>query len=455
MFEKIKFLEDYENETIKQYFELKKYYKIYSQKKEDKQNKFYKSIYLQNRENNEIFSINRSLENETNKYKNLISLKVKELNRITKENELIPLFVTFTNPSKFHPFVCVNKEQNLYELNKNYAFFDLKECITESYKNINMIYREFYKNIKTFSKDIKFIKIVEPHKSLICHLHRVFYIHKKDIEVIQNKYKNVCKKHKLKQCKFKILRNAKGSSYITKYILKNFSEEDLHSLNGYKKLHKIRMFSMSNLNLKTSDFKKLYFNNKDLNKKVIEEIKTGVSIYDNLYQFYTLNTKITTEKIDENGEIRKETKNSNDVYLFTIYRKMQKEKVETEKTKIVKEFDRKIETFDRKFFINENKKVIEKEETLYKNKYINKYQKKYYYEIIDNYLDLISSEKVYIINKYLLKEKKENETKMIYKTKKVVIKNKKKVLYDNERFKIVKIDFQKEEEKLKEFNKVA
>ena len=40
MFDKIKFLENYENETIKQYFELKKSYKTYSKKKEEKQQEF-------------------------------------------------------------------------------------------------------------------------------------------------------------------------------------------------------------------------------------------------------------------------------------------------------------------------------------------------------------------------------------------------------------------------------
>lgn len=84
---------------------LKNITKYIVKKKKINKINFIKVFIYKNRENNEIFSINRSLENETNKYKNLISLKVKELNRITKENGLIPLFVTFTNPSKFHPFV--------------------------------------------------------------------------------------------------------------------------------------------------------------------------------------------------------------------------------------------------------------------------------------------------------------------------------------------------------------
>ena len=449
MFDKIKFLENYENETIKQYHELKKYYKIYSQKKEDKQQKYFNSVIIKNTKNNEIFTIKKDLKSETKKYKQIISLKVKELNRITQENNLIPIFITLTNPSKFHPFVSVKNQKNTYKLNKNYEFDDLKTCINESYINIKEIYRELYKNIHKLNKNIKFTKIIEPHKSLVCHLHRLIFINKKDIESVKRKYKNILKKHNLKSCQFEVLKKIKGSSYITKYILKNFNDDDLHSLNGYKKLHKIRMFSMSNLDLKSDYFKKLYFNNKELNLKVIKEIKNKTSKYDNLYQFYTLNTQIIHENIDENGEIRKKTINKNKGNLFTIYKKTQKEETER-KTKILK-FDREIETYN-KDIIKENEKI--NEENDFKNKFKNKFHKKNYYEIIDDYLDLKTFDKVYLIKKYKIEEKK--EIVLINKIKKLIIKNNEnKILYDNEKFKICFVDFKKEEEKLQELKKVS
>ena len=77
MFDKIKFLENYENETIKQYFELKKYYKVYSEKKEEKQQNFFNSVYIQNKKNGEIFTIKKDLKSETKKYKQLTSLMQK------------------------------------------------------------------------------------------------------------------------------------------------------------------------------------------------------------------------------------------------------------------------------------------------------------------------------------------------------------------------------------------
>ena len=217
MFDKIHFLEDYENETIKQYHELKKYYKIYSEKKEEKQQEFYNKVYIQNKKTDEIFTIKKTLRSESQKYKQLISLRVKELNRITRENNLIPVFITLTNPSKFHPFVSIKNQKNTYKLNKNYEFDDLKISIDESYKNIKEIYRELYKNIKTEHKETKFTKIIEPHKSLICHLHRLIFVKKENLESVKRKYLNILKKHNLKSCRFEILKKIKGSSYITKY----------------------------------------------------------------------------------------------------------------------------------------------------------------------------------------------------------------------------------------------
>ena len=449
MFDKIKFLENYENETIKQYHELKKYYKLYSQKKEEKQQEFYNKVYIQNRKTDEIFTIKKTLKSETQKYKQLTSLRVKELNRITQENNLIPVFITLTNPSKFHPFVSVKNQKNTYKLNKNYDFNDLKNCIDESYKNINIIYRELYKNIKTEHKETKFTKIIEPHKSLVCHLHRLIFVKKENLESVKRKYLNILKKHNLKSCKFEILKKIKGSSYITKYILKNFNDEDLHSLNGYKKLHKIRMFTMSNLKLSSSIFSKLYFNNKELNKKIIEDIKNKKSKYDNLYQFYTLNTTIICENIDENGEIKTKIINKNKENLFTIYKKTQKEEVERKTKELV--FDRQIETYNKNFVFEENKKI--NEENDYKNKFKNKFQKKFFYEVEEKFLDL-NFETIYILNKYKILEDKERI--FVNKIKKLVIKNKEnRIFYDNERYKLVKVDIQKELRKNEEFKKVS
>ena len=100
----------------------------------------------------------------------------------------------------------------------------------------------------------------------------------------------------------------------------------------------------------------------------------------------------------------------------------------------------------------ENKKI--NEENDFKNKFKNKFQKKYFYEIIDEYLFLQTFEKVYVVNKYKVLEDKERI--FVNKIKKLVIRNKEnKIFYDNERYKLVKVDIQKELRKNEEFKKVS
>ena len=169
-----------------------------------------------------------------------------------------------------------------------------------------------------------------------------------------------------------------------------------------------------------------------------------------MYQFYTENTQIIVENIDENGEIKTKIINKNKDSLFKIYKKTQKEEVERKTKKLI--FDRKIETYNKNFVYEENKKI--NEENDFKNKFKNKFQKKYFYEIVDEFLFLQTFEKVYVVNKYKILEDKERI--FVNKIKKLVIKNKEnKIFYDNERYKLVKVDIQKELRKNEEFKKVS
>ena len=102
------------------------------------------------------------------------------------------------------------------------------------------------------------------------------------------------------------MKDAKGSSYIIKYLLKNYNTEEIQKFDGYKKNHKIRIFTMSNLSLSSSIFQKLYYSNEKLNKKITEQIKKGkLKKYNNLYDFYTKNT--TIKEVNENNEIIKKS----------------------------------------------------------------------------------------------------------------------------------------------------
>ena len=256
----------YKHPLVQEYKYLirKKYQKV-SEVRELKSNRFLSKCIIKNVLNDEMFTIKQDVLEEFNETKNLIYLKCKELERMTKEEDLEPIFITLTNPSEFHPFITSKDKTKFVELNPNFNFLNLEDSIDESYINVNKIFREFYKNVKKReNKSMKFIKMIEPHRSLICHLHRILYIKKGTYLNVEEKFNRIKEKFELEQCKMERLTDSRGSSYIIKYLLKNNKTEDIRNFDGYKKNHNIRIFTMTNLPLSTTIFKKLYYSNKEL-----------------------------------------------------------------------------------------------------------------------------------------------------------------------------------------------
>lgn len=351
----------FNNNSLKNEYEYlinEKYLEI-SKKHEEKTNKYLEKCLLKNNLTNELIKFQKDIIKDFNKYKNLTYLRAKEVDRIAKEEELEPIFITLTNPSEYHPFKTSkekDKEKRKFiGLNYKFNFLNLENRIDESYENINNIFRELYKNIKVReNKKMKFIKVIEPHASLVCHLHAILYINKESYLKVVKQFNNIKKKYNLQECEIEKMKKAKGSSYIIKYLLKNYKTEEIRKFDGYKKNHKIRIFTMSNLPLSSSIFKKLYYNNEKLNKKIVEQIKKDkLKKYHNLYDFYTKNT--TIKIVNEFNEIIK-THNYNDVKKrFLVYKQIIKQ--EKEQKEIIKEYYKtiKIKSKDLKELFKKNK----------------------------------------------------------------------------------------------------
>lgn len=361
-------------------------YKNLSIFEEEKTNRFLKKCIIKNIKNDEFFQIEKSILKDFNETKNLTYLKCKELDRITREEELEPIFITLTNPSEYHPFITSKDGKEFIKINPNFNYLNLEDSIDESYENVNKIFREFYKNVKKReNKEMKFIRVIEPHSSLICHLHRILYIKKGTYTKVLKQFETIKNKFSLKQCEIERLKESKGSSYIIKYLLKNYKSDEIRNLDGYKKNHKIRIFTMSNLPLSSSIFKKLYYTNKEMNLKIIEDIKNGVSKYHNLYHFYTLNTDIKEIKKDEKEKNILKFFNKENKKMFLVFKK----------TRIKEKETFKIE-----------KKLIEKEKCINEEKikelYFFKKEKenKTFFKIIKKVKDYITNENIYYINVY-------------------------------------------------------
>lgn len=403
---------------------IRKKYKKVSEVRELKSNRFLSKCIIKSVIDDEMFTIKQDVVEEFNETKNLTYLKCKELERITKEEDLEPIFITLTNPSQYHPFITSKDKTKFVGLNPNFNFLNLEDSVDESYNNVNKIFREFYKNVKKReNKSMKFIKMIEPHRSLICHLHRILYIKKGTYLNVEEKFNRIKEKFELEQCKLERLTDSKGSSYIIKYLLKNNKTEDIRKFDGYKKNHNIRIFTMSNLPLSTSIFKKLYYSNKELNLKIIEDIKNGVSKYQNLYHFYTKNTEIK--------EIKQDIKEKN---LFKFFNKKNKKmflvfkKTRVEENEIYKK-DKKL--IEEKFVTEEELKKL----YFYKKDKGNKI----FYKIKEKIEDYITGENIYFINVY--KKIKVKEILKVKITEEFSIFNtiKNMEIYNKNNFKLIKM----------------
>ena len=405
------------------YLIRKKYQKI-SEVRELKSNRFLSKCIIKNVVNDEMFTIKQDVIEEFNETKNLIYLKCKELERITKEEDLEPIFVTLTNPSEYHPFITSKDKTKFVRLNEKFNFLNIEDSVDESYNNVNKIFREFYKNVKKReNKSMKFIKMIEPHRSLICHLHRILYIKKGTYLNVEEKFNRIKEKFELEQCKLERLTDSKGSSYIIKYLLKNNKTEDIRKFDGYKKNHNIRIFTMTNLPLSTTIFKKLYYSNKELNLKIIEDIKNGVSKYQNLYHFYTKNTEIKEIKQDIKEKNLFKFFNKNNKKMFLVFKKTR-----VEENEIFKK-DKKL--IEEKFVTEEELKKL----YFYKKDKGNKI----FYKIKEKIEDYVTGENIYFINIY-----KKIKVKEILKVKIIeefsifnTIKNKE--IYNKNNFKLIKM----------------
>ncbi len=403
---------------------IRKKYKKVSEIEELKSNRFLSKCIIKNVKNEEIFTIKQDIIKDFNETKNITYLKCKELERMTKEEDLEPIFITLTNPSEFHPFITSKDKERFVRLNEKFNFLNLEDSIDESYINVNKIFREFYKNVKKReNKEMKFIKMIEPHSSLICHLHRILYIKKGTYLNVEEKFNRIKEKFDLQECKLERLTDSKGSSYIIKYLLKNNKTEEIRDFDGYKKNHKIRIFTMSNLPLSSTIFKKLYFTNKDLNLQIIEDIKNGVSKYHNLYHFYTLNTDIKEIKKDEKEKNIFKFFNKENKKMFLVFKKTKTEEKET--------FKKEKELIEEKFITEEE---IKKLYFYKKNKENNTF-----YKIVEKVEDYITKENIYFINVYkkikvkeILKVKITEEFKIFNTIKNIEI-------YNKNDFKILKL----------------
>ncbi|WP_457747496.1 replication endonuclease [Sulfurimonas sp.] len=261
----------------KEHNALSDYYYQVSLQKEQTQQSFYKRMILTNQDSGEVLQMNHSFEKDYKKYTKSIEQKVYALEQEAKDKNLQPIFLTLTLPSAYHPFISVITGGKRRYVAKNLAFaFDtLEEAIKEGYDTLQHIYRIFYKRVKSAVKDLLYIKVVEAHKTLIPHFHILFYAPKAKSKIIKKIFDKIVSEFELDQTDFEIIADNssqnnnmpktginRASKYIMKYVTKQLkSGSDYFTarlIDGWKRKNKIRIITMSNLDLSLADFRAIY-----------------------------------------------------------------------------------------------------------------------------------------------------------------------------------------------------
>lgn len=303
-----------------------KYYKL-SLAKEKNQQEYLKYNIIKDSSTNKIININYNFDKYYKKYTKSIEQKVYTIENIAKEKNLLPVFITLTLPSIFHPFKSINyKSKRLYTaLNKEFEFKNIEDSITTGYQYLNHIYRIFYKRVKNNVNNLLYVKVVEMHKTFIPHFHILFYVKKEEIRIIRKNFDKIHNEFSLNQTDLELIANElqnennvktgvnRASKYIMKYITKTLSSgKDYFTarvIDGWKRQHKIRMITMSNLDLSLADFRAIYYNlDNDSKEKILQDSKEeGKSIFHyimkNIYKLKVIK-KDNLIQIQEFGDIK-------------------------------------------------------------------------------------------------------------------------------------------------------
>jgi hypothetical protein len=317
---------------------LEKFYYKISLKKEFNQQSFLKKYLFANTNSGECLNINYNFDSYHKKYIKSIEQKIYTIEELAKEEDLVPIFITFTLPSTYHPFLSINyKNERLYSsINRSFEFKNIENSVCEGYQFLNNIFRIFYKRIKNIAKNIYYVKVFEIHKTFIPHLHILFYIKKDLTEKIRKKYAKIITEFKLNQTDFSLVQFDKkefkksriktginrASKYIMKYILKQLKDgSDYYKariLDGWKRVNKIRIITSSNLSLSLSDYRAIYYNLGSIEKeKLLNKAKANDK---SIFYFILKNISIITiVKINKQSLVKQFSVDENSSIILFKY----------------------------------------------------------------------------------------------------------------------------------------
>jgi len=268
-----------------------------SLEKERKQQSYCNRTKLANFKTGEMYQLSHSFEKHYKNYTKSIEQKVYTIEALARKKGLAPVFMTLTLPSEFHPFKSIShKDKRLYTTcNRDFMFNSIETAIKHGYDYLNELYRTFYKRVKNKISELRYIRVIEPHKTMIPHMHILFFIPKSENKILLKEFVKIKNEYELDKTDYSKAHNEshadyktsinRASKYIMKYITKNLkSGTDIfyaRVLDGYKRVNKIRMITTSNLPLSLAEYRTIYYHiDSDIKEALIKEARQkGINLF--------------------------------------------------------------------------------------------------------------------------------------------------------------------------------
>jgi hypothetical protein len=286
---------------------------------------FFLSLKKEQKQQNYINKLQEQHNNLTGQtYKMSYNLKQKQMQNVrekqqviyslvaqSKQKNLVPLFLTWTIPSEYHPLIINHKTKKIIKKNPKFKFKNIDKAIKPGYELLKKTFREFYKQIKKIDKEILYFKIYEPHKTLVCHLHCLLFVSPDKFDRIKKVFKQTIKNNKLQRVDFDetlLVDNIRNpQAYAMKYLFKTtLAEDDFKArwLDGWRRKYQIRLLETTRLPMSLEVYRSLYYSLDENDKKEVDKIiNYKCTKYDNFYEYFMDNTDIDIQIVNEQNNL--------------------------------------------------------------------------------------------------------------------------------------------------------
>jgi hypothetical protein len=300
--------------TYKFLRELAEGYIKYSKAKEEKTISYIDTLIFYNKIGFRYYRASYTLKEAYEREYSYVVSVCDYINKLAIQEGYVPVFLTLTLPSKYHPTTTVNGKRQ-YNPNFNFNVLNFAKV---GYRKLQEIFRLIHRRLtsRNTKKDVRmyYFKVVEMHKDFTPHMHIILFFKR---EYLLNKFFHlmdivaelVADGELGEQFDARILNEEdKATAYVQKYLRKAYLSEGqdenyLYLLDGWRKQNRIRMFTHSNTYLNKADFVKILGdfieNEEDKIRKADDEyINRYAEISQRTQYFEAKNYELTHEGVD-------------------------------------------------------------------------------------------------------------------------------------------------------------